>query len=273
MRLITYVFLFLLIDISSTSSPPIFGFWHIGVAGLYLEVVEDQLSQIENAVFVTNVTIVRIMSTNLTRTDVESLIHSHPGKVKLGQVMFIYGTEKEGEESADTTTTWILRSFSELIVGDAIIWFIHNKGVTHSGTAAYTNVRDWRRMMMYFLFEKDWCVTALREDFYDTCGSNLRQRPMKHYSGTFWMAHARYVKTLPYASNFWHPRPYGDRFAGEFWVLHSRIDHSRSLCVHDSVIDMYTLPYPRSQYALAPIGLHCKYKVLHSFLKFLANQS
>jgi hypothetical protein len=49
---------------SSSAVVPIFGFWHVGVVGPYMEVLRDQLSQIKKAVFATNITFIRIMSTD-----------------------------------------------------------------------------------------------------------------------------------------------------------------------------------------------------------------
>ncbi len=271
-------FLFLLlcvggIDIFASLNPPIFGFWHVGVVGPYAEVLEDQLSQIENAVFVTNFTIVRIMSSNQSRTDVESLFRSHAGSKKLGHIMFTYGSEEEGRDYADTRTSWMIRSHSEFLRDDAIVWFIHNKGASRHGHPDYPHVTDWRRMMMYFLFEKEWCVTALSADFYDTCGSNLQYGPQRHYSGTFWMAHSRYIKTLPYATRFWTDPFWGERFAGEFWILHSSLDHSRTLCVHESSINMYNHPYPRLHYSHSPIGHQCFFGVKPEFLNYLTSKN
>ncbi len=161
---------------------------------------------------------------------------------------------------------------SEFQRDDAIIWFIHNKGVSRD-EIEFSNIADWRRMMMYFLFEKEWCVTALSADFYDTCGSNLQFDPVTHYSGTFGMAHSRYIKTLPYASNFWHVSRWGDRYAGEFWLLHSSINFTRALCLFSSKVNHYTSPYPRFLYAdVTNIGHGCPYGVKPGYLEFLSKR-
>ena len=249
--------------------PPVFGFWHIGIVGSYMDVISDQLSQLQRACFLTDFTFIRLLSTNATRTDVEWFIRTHPASEKLGTVLFTYGNETEGH-IADTSTSWLVRKLTEYVTDDAIVWFMHNKGSTHGGKVDYENVGDWRRMMMYFLFEKDWCYRALREDFYDTCGSNMAYSITKHYSGTFWMAHARYVKTLPYASMFWsaeyHQPP---RLAGEVWLLHSDLPSSRILCVHDSRKLLYFTSYPRSVYEQAVIGHGCEDRVKPEFLAAL----
>jgi hypothetical protein len=256
------------VTIFASQTPPVFGFWHVGVVGPYMEVLEDQLSQIENAVFFTNFTTVRILSTNRSRTDVEWLFRTHAGSKKLGHIMFTYGEEEEGRVYADTRTHWIVRSHSEFLSDDVIVWFIHNKGVGHYGTPMYSHVTDWRRMMMYFIFEKDWCFTALSADFYDTCGSNLRDDPQRHYSGTFYMARCRYIKTLPYAHRF-REMVRGERYGGEFWILHSSIDQNRTMCVHDTIVDLYKHPYPRLHYTHSPIGHNCRFPVKTEFLEYL----
>ena len=264
--------LFLILSSHSlrTLSPtPVFGFWHIGIVGTYMEVVADQLSQLQRAAFPTDFTFIRIMSTDPSRADVEWLIRTHHARERLGTVFFTYGEEREGRELADTKSTWMVRSLSMHLVDDAIVWFIHNKGVTHFNLANYAYVSDWRRMMMYFLFERDWCYRALKADFYDTCGSKLEHFPFKHYSGTFWMAHTRYVRKLPLASKFWDDPNRLERFAGEFWLLHSDLNTSRVLCVHHSNVSNYDVPYPRSMYESARIGKGCPYPVKREFLSSL----
>ncbi len=213
-------------------------------------------------------TFVRILSEDRSRTDIEWLFRTHPGSKQLGRVVFEYGEEEEGRIYADTRTSWLARMVSEFLVDDAICWFIHNKGATHFGRDNYQNVNDWRRMMMYFIFEKDWCVSALREDFYDVCGSNSR---LNHFSGTMWMAHSRYMKTLPYAGK---DSPQGNRFAGEFWIIGSlHIDHSRVLCVYNTEdTDLYGLPHPRITYEHASIGQNCPTSVKQEFVDFISSQ-
>ena len=279
--LLTLLLFLIILHISdatmANNSAPVFGVWHIGVLGSYMEIVTEQLSQLQKAAFKTEFTFVRILSTNKTRTDVEYLIRSHPASEKLGTISFTYGDEKEGQELADTKSTWVVRKLSRYLVDDAMVWFIHNKGVSRAGTPLQDFVADWRQMMMYFLFEKDWCYRALKEDFYDTCGSNVEYNSVvRHYSGTFWMAHSRYIKTLPFASLFWenyHDPGRLERQAGEFWLLHSDLDSSRILCVHNSQKRHYHEFYPRSMYENAHIGEGCKEPVKPEFLASLGSDA
>ena len=256
---------------SEVDSTPVFGVWHIGILGNYMEIVADQLSQFQRSSFNTEFTIVRILSTNTSRTDVEYLIRTHPAIEKLGSVLFAYGDEKEGQEWADTKSSWLARKLSKYLQDDAVVWFIHNKGVSHirESKDVYEKVAEWRQMMMFFLFEKDWCYRALKEDFYDTCGSYIAHAVVRHYSGTFWMAHSRYLRTLPYAEMFWRSRTMGQRQAGEFWLLNSNLDEARVLCVHHPNLNLYKDHYERSRYENAHIGQGCKQPVKPEFLASL----
>jgi len=179
--------------------------------------------------------------------------------------------EDEGKLMADTNTAWVAKSLSEYFIDDAVVWFIHNKGMSRVGTPMYLYVSDARRMMMYFLFEKDWCVRAIQSDLYDTCGVNLRSVPYMHYSGTFWMARSRYLKSLPYPTKWWGESPFGDRYTGEFWILHSNVTEiDRALCVHESHVDHAKEPYRSSNYIGAFIGKGCPSPVKPEFLTYLA---
>ena len=84
------------------------------------------------------------------------------------------------------------------------------------------------------------------------------------------MVHARYVKTLPFASMFWdeaHHQP--ARQAGEFWLLHSDLDKSRILYMHNSNTPHYEIAHPRSMYEKAVVGHGCRERVKDDFMATL----
>lgn len=56
--------------------------------------------------------------------------------------------------------------------------------------------KSWRGYLTYFNINKHKeCIEAL--DNHDTCGVDWRTDPVPHYSGNFWWANSKYLKTLP----------------------------------------------------------------------------
>lgn len=99
------------------------------------------------------------------------------------------------------------------------VLYIHSKGVT---TPNNQNIDDWRKYMLYFniIKYKD-CLDILKN--YDTCGVDLRDEPVLHYSGNFWWARSEYIKKLPSFEDM--PIVLTERHKGEFWVCHNDGKH------------------------------------------------
>ena len=66
------------------------------------------------------------------------------------------------------------------------IWYIHSKGIStkHQNPRTHLKIRDWRRLMEYFVIT-NWrdCVKTLENGF-DTAGINYHLSPSPHYPGT-----------------------------------------------------------------------------------------
>ena len=93
--------------------------------------------------------------------------------------------------------------------------------------------------MLHFLVERHADALAALAT-HDVVGCNLLDRPQRHFSGNFWWANARYLKSLSTV-------PAGDRHAAEWWVLGGNAVRAASL--HDSGVDHYRELYHRSEYA------------------------
>lgn len=118
---------------------------------------------------------------------------------------------------------------------NANILYLHTKGVSYK--YEYSQVDDWRNMMMYFLVEKhNVCIELL--DTYDTVGCNFMTSPELHYSGNFWWATAEHINKLDKIVS-------GDRHMAEWWVLSNNPNRCE---LFNSNINHYLTPFPRELY-------------------------
>lgn len=119
---------------------------------------------------------------------------------------------------------------------DCKILYLHTKGTSYNGEN--NNVNDWANYMLYFLLDKHkLCLDLL--DIHDTVGCNFSVKPQKHYSGNFWWADSKYIKTLnPITSN--------ERHAAEWYILSG--NNVNMYNVYSSNIDHYVNSYPIEKY-------------------------
>lgn len=102
---------------------------------------------------------------------------------------------------------------------DCYILYLHHKGSTKPNDLA---VRDWTKYLTYFNVEK-WkdCVAKMKEG-YDCVGVDWRQAGIdflySHYSGNFWWATSKYLKTLKNLK-----RPISVGFQAQYPVYHKTL--------------------------------------------------
>ncbi len=155
----------------------------------------------------------------------------HEGRVRL--INF-----SNDASSGEKPTLDLIRTFASFH-DDVSILYLHTKGASYAH--ASPNVADWRRFMLYFLVERH--VDALAALVAcDVVGCDLLEKPRRHFSGNFWWAHARYLKSLP-------PVPAPDRHEAEWWVLSGWDVRAESL--HQSGKDHYREIYGRDEYVPA----------------------
>jgi GR25 family glycosyltransferase involved in LPS biosynthesis len=118
------------------------------------------------------------------------------------------------------------------------VLYLHTKGVSYSNTLSnYTNMIQWRDMMLYFMCEKsEDCLRFL--DTRDTVGCNFSEHPRPHYSGNFWWATSKYLSKLS-------KEDLTDKMSAEWWILSK---NPSKYVAHNSGINHFQRPYPRSQY-------------------------
>jgi len=79
------------------------------------------------------------------------------------------------------------------------VFYFHTKGASKQHEGFYNNIVSWRKMMQYFLIEKNKNIfTVLGNTNYNTYGVLLNKvgNWKLHYSGNFWWSKASYIKTI-----------------------------------------------------------------------------
>ena len=133
-----------------------------------------------------------------------------------GMKFYLEGVERTGTE-------WLtLKNIKDRVEDDDVVLYIHTKGVSRYDTDNYTlqikekeleidnkfkfkvlnmykNVEQWRDLMEYFLIRHhEKCLEIFNTNIkIDTIGINVAGKPY-HYSGNFWWARGRYLRSLPY---------------------------------------------------------------------------
>jgi hypothetical protein len=92
------------------------------------------------------------------------------------------------------------------------ILYLHTKGISYpKGDPRYENGLDWINYMLHFLCTKsDECIKLL--DSHDVAGCNFSDLPKPHFSGNFWWATSKYLKTLD-------TELLTDKMSAEWWLL------------------------------------------------------
>jgi hypothetical protein len=125
------------------------------------------------------------------------------------------------------------------------ILYLHTKGITRVGNK---NVEDWVKYLIYFNVNKhNDCINAL--DKYDTCGVNLHEKPLLHYSGNFFWANSEYIKKLEeldIREHFICQEDYVKYYlASEMWIC-SKTNNCKTL--HNSNVNHYHQEYKEENY-------------------------
>lgn len=102
------------------------------------------------------------------------------------------------------------------------VLYIHTKGIHGEVNPC---IEDWVTYMAHFNIVK-WrdCIAALQTS--RSCGVDLRDFPVLHYSGNFWWGRADHISSLPTPLDFAdlgrYPNPIGSaRHNQEFWICYA----------------------------------------------------
>jgi hypothetical protein len=134
-----------------------------------------------------------------------------------------------------------------------IITYTHSKGVTKSKNS---NIRDWVKMMKYFVIERhDLCLNAF-ENGYELYGTQLheykydcvRKHTFKYcdfwYGGTFVSVNLRKLKTKFISTNCLQNYYGTEAFWGQL------CEFEKAYSAHNSPFSLYKHPYPENKYVL-----------------------
>jgi GR25 family glycosyltransferase involved in LPS biosynthesis/tetratricopeptide (TPR) repeat protein len=119
------------------------------------------------------------------------------------------------------------------------VLYLHTKGISYKKSdPRYSNGLDWIHYMLHFL-----CTNSAESlkllDSYDTLGCNFSENPHPHYSGNFWWATTKYLKTLS-------TDRLTDKMSAEWWLLSG---NPNKYTLHSSGKNHFIQPYPYIEYA------------------------
>lgn len=141
-------------------------------------------------------------------------------KIKLEKYPNIHYIEQASKRvEAEVATLINLKNLVDTFDDDCQILYLQQKGVTHPED---NFVKDWHDMMLH-INVAEWriCVSKLKEG-YDTVGANwLHYHEHPHYSGNFWWATSKYIKSLPIFSL---PTTYDGPSQFGFNISNNRLD-------------------------------------------------
>ena len=195
-------------------------FYHVYLFGNWKEIVIDQMNTLQNSGLL-EFSQVKVGVAYYSETDKEienckTILESYKN------VEIIYERHTSGCGESDTLEE--LYKFSKNSIENLKILYLHTKGVTHYKSEREENVKNWRKLMEYFLIDK-WqtCVEKLEEG-YDCCGVNYQGHAanikneivaIKIFNGNFFWANSEYINKLDNSILWEH------RYSSENWILSS----------------------------------------------------
>ncbi len=194
----------------------IYIYYHVYLFSDWVSIVKEQLDLLQKTELLSKSKLkVGIVYYEGSQNDVEKC-KSIFDKISNCEILFTKHTSSCGE----CDTLFEMKSFSEK--EKCLFLYIHSKGVTQIGSERELHVRNWRKLMEYYLIEK-WedCVSKIQEG-YDCCGINYQNHAatiknesklIKIFNGNFFWASSEYIKKLDESILFEH------RYSAENWVL------------------------------------------------------
>ena len=122
------------------------------------------------------------------------------------------------------------------------VLYVHTKGISYpKDDSRYEPGLDWIIYMLHFLCEKsDHCLKLL--DTHDVAGCNFSELPKPHFSGNFWWATTKYLKSLT-------TELLTDKISAEWWLHSSQVAPVKAT-LWNSEKNHFQEMYPKENYNL-----------------------
>jgi len=214
-------------------------FYHIFMETNWDEIVSEQLERLHSSglLKVSQLKIGVVYGYGINKEENTKKLESILNNFYNYEIIFIEPNGCCGE----SITLKEMSNFSKKTNENLKILYFHTKGITQFNTERENPVREWRRMMEYFLID-NWenCVNKLNEG-YDCCGINYQNHAanvknemklIQIFNGNFFWTNSNYVKKLDDSILFEH------RYSSENWIL-SESNNSFSFLNVPPSFDLY----------------------------------
>jgi len=140
------------------------------------------------------------------------------------------------------STLNILRNYC--FKNDVNVLYMHTKGAS---TPYNICINEWRQYMLFFNI-KEHLEIIQQLNYYDACGVDFVDDPVKHFSGNFWWSKSSHIKTLLIPESL--PEIISHRHKCEFWICSNK--HGKYKSLYNSDINVYQrhlTRFPKEKYA------------------------
>lgn len=199
---------------------PLHIFFHVATLGRWSQVYDHIIDTLEQSNILKNATLH------------VSVVGEHFDK---NVSRYIYHHQTNNTKQYEFPTLNAVWNHSQ--VNDGAVLYLHTKGATRPGHT----VDQWREMMLHFSVKK-WHRAIHYLNEYDAVGCNQQVSQGKNFfSGNFWWAGCKYLRSLPDPNHF-----ITQRIQGELWL--GMNPRARFMNLHASQVDHYKIPYPSEKY-------------------------
>ena len=184
-------------------------FYHIYLLNNWFDIVIEQVDSLKKSLLFQNSEIkIGVLYNQYDENEINKLKNIFSNEEN---VTFLFIKNNNGD--AESNTLECLKRYSDSLVENRNILYIHTKGVTQYRSIREIPVREWRKMMEYFLIgEWENCIEKLNKG-YDCCGVNYQnhaatidgsRKLIKIFNGNFFWVNSDYIKKLNVDSLFEH---------------------------------------------------------------------
>lgn len=234
-------------------------YYHIYLSddyGVWTSMFLEQMKAIEDSGLMKNLDVIKVICitqddarvkafTQLLSTEIDA---NKSPKIELTLVKNPWPDDKTMLDNIESDTT-VTENFtyrmmySDCQKEDMYVCYIHSKGITATENFMKNRIVDAQRFKNYYYWRqflswgviKNWkkCIAAL-DAGYDVAGVNFFTKPAPHFSGSFFWANSKYVRTLPdpATKDWWHKlqnettdvwlKTASDRFRDEQWLCQNK---------------------------------------------------